>query len=140
MTPQPGDYVTIILSCGMMQKGVVKVWAEDDSRGITWSILQSTENKNLELHIQNYWIAAFQLNMPVQTQIKKPKIIVSDDSLPEKINETNPRIRAQKIANIRINQAESEKQNIRAHLSRNDNEGINKVKYVLPSFKKYIAK
>lgn len=133
--PKKGDRLKIILSCGVVEDGVVEVWAEDDERGITWSVLKHPE-LNMELHLQNYWIAGFKFIDPPKKAVA-PKIIkeIEDD-----VQLDNPVInlglRLKKIAELKEERTKAVKEQVKNHLKRKDIGGVQEVNYVMPSFKK----
>lgn len=133
--PKKGDRLKIILSSGIVEDGVVEVWAEDDERGITWSVLKHPE-LDIELHLQNYWIAGFKFIDPPKKAVT-PKVIkeIEDDIQLDK-PVIDIELRLKKLAELKTERIKAVKEQVKSHLKRKDVGGVQEINYVMPSFKK----
>lgn len=131
-----GDFIRVVLSCGIREEGIIFNSKYVDEDGDVWIILRHKDNPKAELYICKKYIAAHQVDnsekIPIENEIQT--IVVEDYSTNELIKD--PKIRIQKIAESKIAKGNLERdqfKKIMANKNINRNKQLN---YSLPTFLK----
>lgn len=122
-----GDNVKILLSCGIVEEGIIKDL--DFKNGFDSYIVLLHSISGNELNINKKYIAAYQ-NITIE---KIETLVIDDLSLDKPVG--NTKLRINKLAKLAINRG-IDQRNIVKKMIENPNSKNNLIKYDLPNFLK----
>ncbi len=127
-----GDNIKILLSCGMLEEGIIKDLDFKDAFDNDNYIVLLHAISGKELNIKKKYIAAYQ-NTSIDNKVEK--LIIKDLSLDKPVNDT--KLRMKKLAELAINRSSNHKSVVKKIIEKsNVDPKDNLGKYDLPSFLK----
>ena len=122
-----GDNIKILLSCGIVEEGIIKDLDFKNGIDSYMVLLHSISGK--ELNVNKKYIAAYQINIVEKIET----LVIEDLSLDKPVE--NVKLRINKLAKLAINRGASQRSIVKKMIE-NPNSKNNLTKYNLPSFLK----
>jgi hypothetical protein len=131
-----GDSIKILLSCGIVEEGIIEILNYvDDFDNESYIVLSHLSNPSKKLNIKKKFIAAYQIEESINIEAERKVLIVDDLSLNEPI--VNHKLRIKKLAELRIMHSKTQRKAFKKIIeNQNIDEKTYNVNYNTPNFNK----